>query len=77
MNSGRCSSRRVAAKRVPSWYWQVGFGRGVERFVGFGVPLGCGVVFAPWVLRFGCTQFSNAILATLPVTASGHPGNVG
>ncbi len=28
-------------------------------------------------LRFGWTQFSVAILATLPVTASGHPGNVG
>jgi hypothetical protein len=29
-----------------------GLGRGVERFVGFGWTLGCGVVFAPWVLRF-------------------------
>ena len=29
-----------------------GFGRGVELFVGFGVALGCGVVFASWVLRF-------------------------
>ena len=32
-----------------------GFGRGVEPFVGFGLPLGCGVVFAlgfaPWVRR--------------------------
>ncbi len=29
-----------------------GFGRGVERFVCFGLPVGCGVVFASWVLWF-------------------------
>ncbi len=29
-----------------------GFGLGVEPFVGFGLPLGCGVFFAPRVLQF-------------------------
>ncbi len=43
-------------------------------FAARGVVLGAG---DEGFWRFGCTQFSVAILATLPVTASGHPGNVG
>ena len=55
--------------------WPVFWAR---RWVVFGFRSAGGFGLADeGILRFGCTQFSVAIIATLPVTASGHPGNVG
>ena len=59
---------RVVALRICD-AWR-GFGRGVEPFVGFGLPFGCGVVLGAEAGRF----WVSALVCTLGSSGFGRGG---